>query len=295
MKKTVILFFLLLGILNCYGQNNSSKKNENDSIEEDEIIDALLGKEDEEEFLRSATRFHFMHVSLEYNNKTYFSGRDIGTDQFNISPQITYLHSSGFFGGLSGVYYDKFSPEWDYTAVTMGYGKNFGKSNKIRWSTSYARYFYTDASEDNPFKNSISLGLEIDNKKKTLGTEIVATYLFGNDTSFQVISTTYGVLSLFKTKKQHLKLRPQLNIVIAQQTIQLTQTFTFREQQSTRYIQNNDFGLINTQLKIPLQYDVNNFDFELGYTINFPTALERETNLKNTSSFNLTISYLFDL
>jgi hypothetical protein len=295
MKKTVILFFLLLSVLNCYGQNDSNLKDENDTIEENEIIDAILGGEDYEEFLKSATRFQFIHVSLDYNNRSYFSGRDIGTAKFNISPQLTYLHSNGLFGGLSGVYYDQFSPEWDYTALTIGYGKNFGKSGKYSWSTSYTRYLYTDISEENPFKNSISLGVEIDNKKKTLGTEIVTTYLFGDDTSFQLMSSTYGVLNLIKTKKYHLKLRPQLNIVVAQQTIQLAQTFTFRDQQVTRYIQNNDFGLINTQLHLPLQCNVGNFDFELGYIINFPTALKGETNLKNTNSFNLSMSYLFDL
>ncbi len=295
MKKTIIFFFLLVSVLNCYGQENRNKEDENQSVEEDEIIDALLGDDSEDEFLKSATRFQFIHVSLAYNNKTYFSGRDIGTDQFNSSPQITYLHSSGFFGGLSGVYYDKFTPEWDYTAVTLGYGKSFGKDKNYRWSSSYSKYFYSNITEDNPFTNTITFGLEIDNKNKTLGTEIQTTYLFGDDTSFQVVSATYGVLSLSKTKKHHLKLRPQLNIVVAQQTIQLAQTFTFREIQFTRYIQNNDFGLVNTQLQLPLQYNIGNFDFELGYTINFPTALKGETNLKNTNSFNLTMSYLFDL
>ena len=84
---------------------------ENQLSEEDEIIDAILGEESEDEFLESAvTKFQFINISLEYNNKTYFSGRDIGTDQFNVSPQIMYLHSNGLFAGLNGVYYDQFTP-----------------------------------------------------------------------------------------------------------------------------------------------------------------------------------------
>jgi hypothetical protein len=295
MKKTLIVLFLLLSILKCYTQDSLTKEEENQLLEEDEILDAILGEESEDEFLKAVTKFQFINISLEYNNKTYFSGRDIGTDQFNVTPQIMYLNSNGLFAGLSGVYYDKFTPEWDYTSATLGYGKSFGKDKTYRWSASYSRYFYTSTSDDNQFTNTITFGLELDNKKKTLGTEITTTYLFGSDNSFQITSSTYGVLSLFKTKKTHLKLRPQLNITMAQQTIQLTRTFIFREQRFTKFIQENDFGLINTQLQIPLQYNVNNFNIELGYNINFPTALKGEGILKNTSSFNLSMSYLFDL
>ncbi len=295
MKKNFTFFFLLFSFLNFYGQDTLDKKSENQLPEEDEIIDNLLGEESEEEFLKSATKFQFIHVSLEYNNRTYFSGRDIRSDQFNISPKISYLHSNGLSIGVMGIYYNQFTPRWDYTSVNVGYGKSFGEEKKMRWSVSYERYFYTNTTRENPFKNAVSLGFELDNIKKTIGTEISTTYLFGNDNSFQIIGSTYGVLSLSKTKKHHLKLRPQLNITLAEQTIQLSQTFTYRDREFTRYFENNDFGLINTELIIPLQYNVGNFDLELGYRINFPTALEGETNLKVTSSFNFSISYLFDL
>jgi len=189
------------------------------------------------------------------------------------------------------VYYSEFTPKWDYTSLTVGYGQSFGKSKSYKWTSSYARYFYSNGV-DNPFTNAISFGLEATNKKKTLGTELSATYLFGDDASFQITSSSYGVVFLSKTKDYQLRLRPELNVVIAQQTIQLAQTFTIRGREVTRNIQNNDFGLINTQLQIPLQLNVGDFDFELGYIINFPSALEGETGLEITNNFNFSISYL---
>ncbi len=290
MKKLFFNLFLIFGVSVFYGQETEDLLSD-----EDEIIDNLLGEETLNELLKSTANFHFLNFSIDYNNKTYFSGRDIGTDQFNISPQLTYINSKGFFLGLTGVYYDKFTPKWDYTSVNVGYGKSFGAEKKLRWSVTYARYFYTNTSQENPFKNTISLGLDIDNKKKTLGAEIAVAYLFGDDNSLQITGSTYGVLSLFKAKKNHLKLRPELSITIAEQTIQLSRTFTFRGRQFTRYFNNNDFGLLNTSLNIPLQYDVGNFDFELGYIINFPSPLKGETNLETTNFFNLSLSYLFDL
>lgn len=292
MKKTGVLLLLIFSVLTIYAQEIPEKDKIALSTEEDEIIDNLLGDDiDVDQFLESIASFQFLYFSVDYNNKTYFSGRDIGTDQFNINPQITYIHSNGFFVGVNGVYYSEFTPNWDYTSVTVGYGQSFGKSKTYKWTSSYARYFYS-AGVDNPFTNAISFGLEATNKKKTLGTELSATYLFGDDTSFQVISSSYGVVNLFKAKEYQLRLRPELNIVVAQQTIQLAQTFTIRGRKFTRYIQNNDFGLINTQLQIPLQLNVGDFDFELGYVVNFPSALEGETGLEITNNINFSISYL---
>ncbi len=292
MKKTVALFLLIFSVLTVCAQELSEKEKIILSAEEDEIIDNLLGDDlDVDQFLKSIASFQFLYFSVDYNTKTYFSGRDIGTDQFNITPQITYIHSNGFFVGVNGVYYSEFTPKWDYTSLTVGYGQSFGKSKSYKWTSSYARYFYSNGV-DNPFTNAISFGLEATNKKKTLGTELSATYLFGDDASFQITSSSYGVVFLSKTKDYQLRLRPELNVVIAQQTIQLAQTFTIRGREVTRNIQNNDFGLINTQLQIPLQLNVGDFDFELGYIINFPSALEGETGLEITNNFNFSISYL---
>jgi hypothetical protein len=292
MKKRGVLFLLIFSVLTLSAQEIPEKDKILLSTEEDEIIDNILGDDiDVDQFLKSISSFQFLYFSVDYNTKSYFSGRDIGTDQFNINPQITYIHSSGFFVGVNGVYYSEFTPKWDYTSLTAGYGQSFGKNKSYNWTSSYASYFYSDGV-DNPFTNAISFGLETTNKKKTLGTELTTTYLFGNDTSFQLISSNYGIVNLSKTKEYQLRLRPELNIVIAQQTIQLARTVTVRGKQFTRKTQKNDFGLINTQLQIPLQLNVGGFDFELGYVVNFPTALEGETGLGITNNINFSVSYL---
>ena len=69
----------------------------------------------------------------QYNSNTYFSGRDIDIDQFNVSPQITYVNSNGLFASVSGIYYSEFLPNWDVTTVTVGYGKNFGKKKLFKY------------------------------------------------------------------------------------------------------------------------------------------------------------------
>ena len=60
-------------------------------------------------------------------------------------------------------------------------------------------------------------------------------------------------------------------------------------------LQNNVFGLINTQVNLPLQYHSGRFDLEFGYNLNFPSELEGESGLENTGFFNAGIGYLIDL
>ncbi|OSY88670.1 hypothetical protein WH52_03050 [Tenacibaculum holothuriorum] len=261
--------------------------------ETDEIIDDLLG-EDEiiDDLLESTTNFSMLYASVNYNSDTYFSGRDIGTDQFNIIPQLTYMHSKGFFASISGLYYSEFTPKWDYTSLAVGYGKSFGKDKKFRWSASYTRYFYA-AEVDNPFKNGLTALVAFNNKKRNFGTLLSTTYLFGDDNSYQLASTTYGAIQLFKNKEEELKLRPQLSFLVGKQTIEQARVVNIGSSQVTRYIQNNEFGLLNTQLNIPIQYSVKSLDLELGYTLNIPSKLPGENNLSINGFFNFSMAYMF--
>lgn len=287
--KKIILSLILVCSSQLFSQVTIEEENETD-----EIIDNLL--EDEEtldEFIKTISNFQFIYFSIDYNNKTYFSGRDIGVDQFNITPQISYMHSKGFFAGISGIYYIEFEPQLDYVSLNLGYGKNFGKQNNFRWSTSYARYFYS-VGVDNPFENTLTANVGIKNKKRNFGGQISGTYLFGDESSFQFIASSFASIKLYKTNKLSLKIRPQLNILIGKHIVELSRTILIGGQTITRYDQNDEVGLINTQLNIPLQFNVKNYDIELGYIINLPSELAGESNLTNTNFFNLSIAYLLD-
>ena len=52
------------------------------------------------------------------------------------------------------------------------------------------------------------------------------------------------------------------------------------------------YALRNTQLSIPLNVELGDFEIEMGYNFNFPNALLFERSLENTSFFNLGLSYI---
>lgn len=276
-----LLFFLLLAPLALFSQTD----------EVDEFIDDLLGEEDLiKEIIKAFSTHHLIQIGVDYNDKTYFSGRDIGIDQFHLIPRISYVNSKGFFSSISGVYYSEFTPKWDYTSLLVGYGRSFDKQKKFNWAVSYARYIYSNDIEG-LFENAISGSLDYLSKNKNFGTTIESTFLFGGDNSFQLTSTTFKEFELYKNGNFEISLRPQIEIIIAQQTIEQIRIDRDGTIPVIVYTQNNEFGLINTELKLPIQASYNSFDIELGYTVNLPNALPGEGTLNSTGFFNVSLSY----
>jgi len=171
MKKYITLLLWISGIAFAYSQEPTKEKEINDLIDELFMEDDVIN-----ELTTSLKNFQFLYISTTYNSDTYFSGRDIGIDQYNIIPQITYAHSNGIFASLSGIYYSEFVPKWDVTTATVGFGRNIGLKKLFKYSISYSKYFYAN-DIDNIYTNTINLGLGVRNKKRTLGTQLSGSYL----------------------------------------------------------------------------------------------------------------------
>ncbi len=297
MKNKIISILFLFNFLLAFTQEPPQKKSDLDS----QLDIFLTDNESLDLFLASMTNFHLLYLSANYNSETYFSGRDIDVDQYNIVPQITYIHSKGFYASLSGIYYAEFEPNWDVTTATAGYGKSLGKKKLWQYFASYSYYFYSN-DIDNLYHSTLNGGIGINNKKRTLGTQLSGAYYFGDEVTYQIVLRSYANLKLLKTKKHSLRLRPQFSIVTGTQivdlgggTIQKTLLLKEPDPSETVYLEENVFGLINTQINIPLQYTAGPFDFELGFNYNIPSELGNESDLKNTSFFNFGLAYLFNL
>ena len=291
-KITLKVFGLLLFTIATSFCSYAQEKDEDDI---DVLLDDLFFSDQQflDELIESDLSYNFLYTSISYNNNTYFSGRDSGTDQFNIIPQISYYHSSGFNASISGIYYQEFLPNWDFTSLSLGYFKAIGKNKNLVYNLGYTKYLYTDDYDG--FTNSLDVSLGMRNKKRTLGTTISASYLFGTDESYQLISNSFANFTLKRTSNYALRLRPNISFIIAKQSLAIERVVIVDRKRVIETINYNVFDLLNTQLRIPLSLSTNSWDFELGYNLNFPNAVFKETNLEPTSFFSLSIGYLFDL
>lgn len=285
-----LLLFSVATTTHLYAQEPTKQDDDLDAL-----LDDLFFSEDQlmEDILDLFAAKDFMYASTRYNSNSYFSGRDSGIDQFNIVPQLTFFHSSGFNVSISGVLYQEFDPNWDFTNLSVAYFKRFGKNKQYYFNVGYSRYIYSDGWDI--FTNSLNLSCGFRTKDKSFGTEISTALLFGGDESLQLVSNSYGSLVLSKKKDFLLKFRPQLSFVVAQQTIALEQLNTVGETTTVDYIYNDVFDLLNTQLSLPLTLITKSWDFQLGYAVNFPNPVATETNLETTGFTYFSVGYLIDL
>ncbi|WP_438977092.1 hypothetical protein [Polaribacter sp.] len=261
----------------------------------DGLIDELFFYDQQflDELIEGGLTYNFLYTSVSYNTNTFFSGRDSGTDQFNIIPQVSYYHSSGFNASISGIYYQNFVPAWDFTSVSVGYFNTIGKQKNFNYNLGYTHFFYSDDFDD--FTNSIDLSVGIRNIKRTLGTTLAASYLFGTNTSLQLVSNSFLNINLKRTSNLALRFRPNISFIIADQTY--TFSSLIRSPLGPRIVTvvQEVFDLLNTQLSFPLSLSTKSWDFEVGYHLNLPNAVSNESNLSNTNFFSFSVGYLLDL
>jgi len=295
-KKLTILILLFIT------QAMFSQENTKIDEEIDEIIDNLITLDDDYliDLINEVNRYQIIVASLDFNDKTYFLGRDLGIEQFTIASQLMYKNSNGIYGGIAGAYYDKFDPKWDLTILTAGYGKLFGKHRNTSAELGYSRYIFSD-NESNDFENSIDGRFSIANKNDHYGTTIDASFLFGKKTGFQTNISFYGVIKLFDlgtTSEAKVVFAPTIAFILGSENIDTSRID--RLGIDLPYINSvvnsfEAFSLRNVQLNIPLQLEFDNFRLETGYNINFPSAFEFEREVDNTSFFNVGLTYIIDL
>ena len=292
LKNTIKVFGLLLFSMATSFCSYAQEENLEDL---DSLIDELFFNNQQflDELIENDFSINFLYTSLSYNSNTFFSGRDSGADQFNIIPQVSYYHSSGFNASISGIYYQNFDPNWDFTSVSLGYFKTLGKNKNFHYNIGYTKVFYTDDFDD--FTNSLDLSLGIRNKKRTIGTTVSASYLFGSDESYQVVSSSYLNFTLKRAPNFALRLRPNVNFIITKQSIAVKKVVFIDQQIVTEIINFNIIDLLNTQLSFPLSLSTKSWDFEFGYNFNFPNLVLKESSIPTSSYFNFSIGHLFDL
>ena len=287
LKKILALLFILLKFSAALpAQNIDSVLN--DLLFEDEELLSLFER---------AKKCQFLYTSVNYRNQTYFAGRDIGIDQFNMTSQISYIHFSGITAGLAGIFYSEFEPKLNTTIASLGYGKSF---NKLRLRASFDKYFFAqiDSLEESSFNSSLTLGTSY--RLKYLRSSFNFSFLLGSEPSTQASWRLTGYIKLWnKGYQKKLRFEPGISLLFGNESVLSTASQSIRRGFIDNIIETETsvekYGLINTQFRLPLNLTYGNFDFEIGYNYNLPRTLDNEASpLSNTSFFNISIGYLLD-
>ena len=116
-KRLIAVWLLLITVATAANLNAQEPEDEIDML-----LDDLFFNDQEfiDDILNSFNTYNFLYANVSVNDNTFFSGRDSGVDQFSVIPQLSYYSSSGFNVSVSGLYFETYSPNWDFTNVMVG-------------------------------------------------------------------------------------------------------------------------------------------------------------------------------
>lgn len=277
-----------------------------DVLEKDRIarIDSLLNEvlfgDDELAALFSAKQnFQFLYVSTSWNSRTYYAGRENGDHQSNLIGQIYYMHSAGFFAGVSGSWYSQLDPNYRSTIVSAGFGKGLKKHPFFRYRISADYFFFhvNDPDFDPIYRSSLNLGITL--KSKQLGTRVDGSFLLGQEFGQQLSWSSYAYVYLARFGRyNYLRLEPEVSLFFGSEAAEFLLNEAYVDASTNlevdRYYK-DVFALLNTQLRIPLSLNWKNFDMQAAYLFNLPRTIGDGESYPNTSYFRLSLGYIFSL
>lgn len=267
----------------------------------DALLDSMFFSTDDEILLMLAdmNRNHnFIYAGMGYDSKTTYAGREIGTDQYNLTGQLFYLNSIGLHLGVSGAWYSQMDPSYRTTILSAGYSNGLGKKKVLRYRASYNRYFYNSDTSDFEAVYTGSANAGITLKAGPVGARINYSLLMGKEYGSQASADVFGNFTLFKIgRKTKFRLLPEISFYFGSEAVEYERNSHledgFQSPGGEEYIFEDKFGLMNTQLSLPLEISIGDFDVEIAYIYNINRSLDPDYMFDNVPMISFSVGYFF--
>lgn len=239
-------------------------------------------------------KFDFLYAGANYSSNSFYAGREIGTDMFNITGNLFYYSSTGLFLGASGSWYDQLTPAYSSTTISAGYSRAIDKKKLFTFRTSYSRFIYykPDSSSYYPYQNNFNLGVSF--RKSWIGARIGGNLLFGDESKINVSSALYTRFTLLKLGKYNkIYIAPEVSAFFSTETINTTLT---NSQNAEPTINLEDrFGLLNTQIYVPLGLSIGSFDMEVSCSFNLPSTQDVNFEYPTKMFYSFSVGYMLPI
>jgi hypothetical protein len=285
MKQVAILLFLLLCGLPVRAQSDRLDSLLVDVLGNDRTINRLLDPPSV-----------YLYSGITADNKTFYAGRELGDNMHTVNGNIYLMHSAGFYAGVSGTWYSDLDPAYNATVVTAGIIKPLNKKRNLSFRTSYSRYFYyeTDSATNNILNNNIGVGLTLRNK--WIGGRLSFNALFGDEFGMNLSPEVFSNITIARFGiSGKLFLAPEASLFVGSETIEYESGGSSIDPSGTSYTTTDKYGILNTQIYLPLCIYVGDFDIEIGYSLNVPTTQDNTIKYPMSSFLSFSIGYLLPL
>ncbi len=300
MKKTgwILLVMMLLSVP-AWAQRTDILEKDRLARVDSLLNDILFGDDDLTALFGAKQNFQFLYVSTSWNSRTYYAGRENGDHQSNLIGQIYYMHSAGFFAGVSGSWYSQLDPNYRSTIISAGFGKGVKKLPFFRYRLSADYFFFhvNDPDFDPIYRASANAGITL--KSKSLGTRIDGSLLMGQEFGQQLSWSANAYLYLARFGKyNYLRLEPEVSVFFGSEAAEFLLNEAYIDETTNLEVDSyykDVFALLNTQLRVPLSLSWKNIDASVTYLYNVPRTVGDGDSYPNTSYFRVSLGYIFSL
>jgi len=238
----------------------------------------------------------YLYSGAICDSKTFYAGRELGDNMYTINGSTYLMHSRGYYIGASGSWYPDLNPAYNATVLSAGIIKPLNKAKSLIFRASYSRYFFNDSDSvsDSDIKNNIGIGLTLRNK--WIGGRLSLNTLFGKEFGMNLSPEIFSNITIarFGTSGK-LFLAPEVSLFIGSETIEYESTGSSVDPSVTSYTTTDKYGLLNTQIYLPVSVYMGDFDFEFGYSVNIPTTMDTSQSYPISSFLSFSIGYLLPL
>jgi hypothetical protein len=301
MRKTITILTILFFSIPAFSQEEKLDRILDEFLFGTTINDSLLesltvNDLDLNDLINTMYKYGFIYARTEFENKTFFSGQDIGIRQYNITGQVYYQGPKGLNIGIAGVMYSQFEPKYNTTILTAGYNNRIRGVKGLSVRGLYNRYFFAkvDSVKENAFNSSVDLGLTY--QYKILGSSVDVSALMGNENTIAVNWDIYGDIPLKKFGiNNQISFEPQISFYFGTETVVVNTYVNLPRFSGEISTSRKSFGLMNTTFRIPISLNIRNLDISAGYNFNIPFIPGSSNQPDNTSFFNLSLGYIFGI
>jgi hypothetical protein len=285
MKQVIVQTLMLFCGLQVFAQS--------DRI--DSLLLNVLGDDKEISRLLDPPGF-YLYSGATCDNKTFYAGRELGDDMYTINGSMYLMHSRGYYIGASGAWYTDLDPAYNATVLSAGIIKPLNKKKNLSLRASYSRYFFNsaDSVSDNDINSNIGVGLTLRNR--WIGGRLSFNALFGEQFGMNFSPEVFSNITIARFGiSGKLFLAPGVSLFVGSETIEYESGGSSIDPSDISYITTDKYGLLNTQIYLPVCAYAGDFDFEFGYSVNFPTTMDTSQSYPISSFLSFSVGYLLPL
>ena len=299
MKQIILVALILMFSFQLKAQKNELQEEIYENRLDSLIEDVVFGDDELSYLFGLKDNMQFLYMRTSYDSRTFYAGREIGENLYNMTGQLYYLNSNGLFAGLAGAWYDQIDPAYQITVLSLGYSKGLKKAKFFRYRASFDYYLYhnNDPDFDPTYTSGLNLGTTF--KSKSVGTRLNASFLLGDNIGKHLSADLYAHLTLLKFGHYNkLRLEPEISFYFGTESVALNgydNLTNLIEGDLSNSAYTDEFGLMNTQLEIPLSLTYKGFDIDISWTHNFPRSLDPNLLYPENSFISFSVGYIFNL